>query len=100
LISIPPKCAVAQVVGDLVEQRVEGLFHFASAGYASRYEVAAFILDRLALKRELQPCRTSEYPARAARPLNSRFDCRTITPLLREPIAPWPSSLERFLREP
>jgi dTDP-4-dehydrorhamnose reductase len=90
---------VAQVFCDLAEQRAEGLFHFASAGYVSRYEVAAFVFDHLGLEMELRPCRTSDYPAPAARPLNSRFDCHKIQPLLREPIAPWQRPLEHFLRE-
>jgi len=82
-----------------VEQRVEGLFHFAGAGYVSRYEVAAFVCDHLGLEVQLQPCRTADYPAPAARPLNSRFDCHKIEPLLREPVAPWQRPLEHFLRE-
>lgn len=90
---------VAQAFCDLLEQRVEGLFHFASAGYASRYDVAAFVFDHLGWEIQLQPCRTSDYPAVAARPLNSRFDCREIEPLLREPRAPWQQPLEHFLRE-
>jgi dTDP-4-dehydrorhamnose reductase len=90
---------VAKAVGDLLRQRTEGLFHFASEGYASRYETAAFILDHLGLEVELRPCRTGEYPTAAARPLNSRFDCRQIRPLLSEPIAPWQQPLERYLRE-
>ncbi len=89
----------AKVVGDLLAQRAEGVFHFASAGYVSRYDMAAFVLDRLGLERELKPCRTSEYPAPAARPLNSRFDCRKIAPLLSEPVARWQQPLEHFLRE-
>ncbi len=89
----------AKAVGDLLAQRAEGLFHFASAGYVSRYDMAAFVFDRLGLERELKPCRTSEYPAPAARPLNSRFDCRKIAPLLSEPVAPWQQPLEHFLRE-
>ncbi len=90
---------VAKAVGDLLEQRVEGLFHFASAGYVSRYEMAAFVWERLGREGELKSCRTSDYAARAARPLNSRFDCRKIAPLLREPIVPWQPPLEHFLRK-
>jgi dTDP-4-dehydrorhamnose reductase len=90
---------VARVFCDLLEQRVEGVFHLASGGYVSRYDMAAFIFNHLGLEIELQPCRTSDYPAPAARPLNSRFDCRKIEPLLREPIAPWQRPLEHFLRE-
>jgi dTDP-4-dehydrorhamnose reductase len=89
---------VAKAVCDLLAQRAEGLFHFASAGYVSRYDMAAFVLDRLGLEIELEPCRTRDYPAAAARPLNSCFDCRKIAPLLSEPIAPWQQPLEQFLR--
>jgi dTDP-4-dehydrorhamnose reductase len=90
---------VARAVGALLEQRAEGLFHFASAGYVSRYALAAFVLDHLGLRPGLEPCRTSDHPAPAARPLNSRFDCHKIQPWLSEPIAPWQQPLERFLGE-
>jgi len=90
---------VAKAVGDLLPQRSQGLYHFAGAEYVSRYDLAVFILERLGLSVELKPWRTSEHPAPAARPLNSRFDCRKIQPLLRESIAPWQGPLERFLRE-
>jgi dTDP-4-dehydrorhamnose reductase len=90
---------VAKAICALLEQRVEGRFHFASLGYASRYDVAAFILDRLRLEVELKPCRTSDYPAAAARPLNSRFNCSKIRPLLSEPVAPWQQPMEEFLRK-
>jgi dTDP-4-dehydrorhamnose reductase len=89
----------AKAVCDLLEQRAEGLFHFAGTGYVSRYDMAAFAFDRLGLEVELKPCRTSDYPSPAARPLNSRFDCHKIGSLLREPIAPWQRPLEHFLRQ-
>jgi dTDP-4-dehydrorhamnose reductase len=89
----------AKAVCDLLEQRAEGLFHFASTGYVSRYDMAVFVFDRLGLEVELKPCRTSDYPSPAARPLNSRFDCHKIGSLLREPIASWQRPLEHFLRQ-
>jgi dTDP-4-dehydrorhamnose reductase len=90
---------VADAVGDLLEQRAEGAFHLASAGYVSRYDMAAFVFAHLGLKVELQPCRTSDYPAPAVRPLNSRFDCRKVQSLLRRPPSPWQQPLEQFLRQ-
>jgi dTDP-4-dehydrorhamnose reductase len=90
---------VARVVGDLLERRAEGLFHLASAGYVSRYDMAAFVFAHLGLAVKLEPCRTSDYPAPAARPLNSRFNCRKIQPLLGQPMAPWQEALENFLRQ-
>ena len=92
-------CEVAGTVCELLEKGAEGLFNFAAAGYASRYEIAVFILDRLGLNVEAAPCQTSDFRAPAARPLNSRFDCSKIESLLSGPIAPWQEPLERFLRQ-
>jgi dTDP-4-dehydrorhamnose reductase len=90
---------VARVIGDLSERMAEGVFHFAAAGYVSRYEMAAFILERFGLEVELWPCRTSEYPTPAARPLNSRFDCTRVHRLRGEPARPWQEPLDEFLRQ-
>lgn len=90
---------VARVVLTMMEKRTTGLYHFANAGYASRFEVAAFVFERLPRPVALTPCRTKDYPAPAARPLNSRFDCRKIQALLGEPIAPWQEPLEQYLRQ-
>lgn len=90
---------VAGVVQTILSKRATGVYHFASAGYASRYGVAAFVFDRLSRPVALQSCRTADYPAPAARPLNSRFDCGKIQTLLDEPIAPWQEPLEQYLRQ-
>lgn len=89
---------VAEVICDLVGKRVQGLFHFAAEGYASRYGVAKFIFDRLSLDVNLLPCKTSDLAAPARRPLNSRFDCSKIKALLDGPVKSWQVPLERFIR--
>jgi dTDP-4-dehydrorhamnose reductase len=90
---------VAKVICKLLPKRPEGIFHFASAGYVSRYEMARFIFDKLSMNVNLLPCKTSDYVSAAARPLNSRFDCSKIKVLLDEPIEPWQVPLEQFLRQ-
>ncbi len=89
---------VAGVVCKLLEQRVEGLFHFANSGYASRFDVAKFIAEQLSLNTQVLPCSSSDYQSPARRPLNSRFDCSKIQALLGEPVRPWQESLAHFLR--
>lgn len=89
---------VAKVVCRMIEKRPAGLYHFAGAGYASRYDVAAFVFERLSQAVALRRCRTADYTSPAARPLNSRFDCSKIQTLLDEPIAPWQEPLEQYLR--
>jgi len=90
---------VAKVICRLLQRKPQGLFHFASAGYVSRFEMAKFVFDRLNMSVDLSNCKTSDYPTAATRPLNSRFDCSKIKPLLDEPIEPWQQPLERFLRQ-
>ena len=90
---------VAKVICKLLSKKPEGLFHFASAGYVSRYEMAKFIFDNLSMDVNLLPCKTSDFSSPAARPLNSRFDCSKISTLLGEPIVHWQQPLEDFLRK-
>lgn len=88
---------VAEAICSLVLKKPEGLFHFAGSGYASRFETAKFIFDRLDMQVNLISCKTSDYKTAAKRPLNSRFCCDKIRPLLAKPIKPWQEPLEKFL---
>jgi len=90
---------VAKTICKLLSKKPEGIFHFASAGYVSRFEIAEFIFDKLSMNVNLLPCKTSDYASEAARPLNSRLDCSKIKKLLNETIEPWKGPLERFLRQ-
>jgi dTDP-4-dehydrorhamnose reductase len=90
---------IAGAICDLLRKKPRGLLHFASEGYVSRYETAKFVCDRLSLRVNLSPCKTSDFAGPAKRPLNSRFDCSTIKTLLNERIKPWQTPLEDFLRQ-
>jgi len=73
------------------------MFHFTSAGYVSRFEMAKFVFDKLGVSIGLKSCKSSDYPSAATRPLNSRFGCTKIETLLDEPIKHWQVPLENFL---
>jgi dTDP-4-dehydrorhamnose reductase len=90
---------VSGAICQLLKNRPKGVFHFASAGYVSRYEMARFVADQLSMDIEVVPCKTGDFQSPAARPLNSRFDCGKIQRLLSEPIEAWQVPLERFLRQ-
>lgn len=89
----------AKVICELLRKKPQGIYHFASAGYVSRFGMAEFILDKLSIDVDLLPCKTSDFPSPARRPLNSRFDCGKISRLLNGPIKPWQAPLELFLRK-
>jgi dTDP-4-dehydrorhamnose reductase len=89
----------AKAICDLIHKKPAGIYHFASQGYTSRLDVAKFIAEKLKLDVQMSPCKTSDFPSAAVRPLNSKFDCSKIRPLLSGPIKPWQEPLEEFLKQ-
>lgn len=90
--------AICKVVG-MTDVFPQGVYHFAASGYATRYEAAEFVIRHKGLSTEINPCKSSEFPSPAERPLNSRFDCSKIEHLLGEKIKPWQEPLEKFVKE-
>ena len=88
---------VSAVICQLIKNMPTGIFHLAASGYVSRFEMAKFIFDKLAIAADLTSCKTSDFPSAAQRPLNSRFDCSKISLLLEEPIESWQEDLEKYL---
>jgi len=90
---------VARAIMCLLKNRTEGLYHFADAGYASRYEVAKFIMREKGIDKEITSCSSSDFPAPAQRPLNSRFNCSKIDKVIDFKRPTWQESMSAFLRE-
>lgn len=90
---------IAEVICKLILKKPQGLFHFASAGFTSRFEMAQFIFNHLGTDVNLSRCKTSDFQSPADRPLNSRFDCAKIQSLLDKPIKPWQIPLKSFLEQ-
>ena len=88
---------VAKALCELLDKGIEGLYHFASRGYVSRFDMAKTIAERLSLDVVVKPCKTADFSSPAPRPLNSRFDCEKVAELLKAPIEPWQASLGHFL---
>ena len=89
---------VSAAIAALLPRRPTGLLHYAAGGYATRFEIAREILELRDLgDKPLQPCRTADFPAAAARPLNSRFDCTRVDALLPDPRPHWRDSLRKYL---
>ncbi len=88
---------VAAVICELLKNKPQGLFHFAAAGYVSRFEMAKFIIDKLGLDVDLVAYKSSDFVTAAARPLNSRFCCDRIAAILDKPIRPWQGPLGEYL---
>jgi len=89
---------MAKEIKALAEKRIEGLFHFAAAGYCSRLECAKMIFKTLGMDDiEVVPCKTSEYKSPAQRPLNSRFNCDKIDKATGIKRPTWDAAMKKYL---
>lgn len=89
---------MARAIAVLIRDRHAGLYHFANAGYSSRFEVAVFLATHLNLPVKITPCASAAFPAPALRPKNSWFDTAKIQAILDFPIRSWQDALAEFLR--
>lgn len=79
-----------------------GLYHLAGWGFASRFEWARQILANDPRQTEqrvqaIQPARTDEFPAPAARPLFSALDCSHFERTFGLRLPPWQEALARCM---
>ena len=80
-----------------LDSKPEGLYHFAADGFASRYEVAEFIIRRAQLETSVSPCLSNAFPTPAVRPKNSKFDCSKIDQILNFKRPLWQDTLTDFI---
>ncbi|MBD0335518.1 MAG: dTDP-4-dehydrorhamnose reductase [Cyanobacteria bacterium Co-bin13] len=99
---------IAAAISDLVapvQAGQGGLYHFASSGVASWFDVAiatfeeAQTLGLIEALPEVVPIPTSEYPLPAQRPAYSVFSCQKISQLLGRRPPYWRQSLRKMLAE-
>ena len=104
---------IADVTAHAISQTLQqpakaGLYHLTAAGEASWFDYAQYVL---ALARQarpqgvktaaggVQPLASSQYPAAARRPLNSRLDTRRLQAAFGLQMPPWQQGVTRVLRE-
>ncbi len=88
---------MAEAVRTMVAGESTGLYHFAAAGYTSRYDMACMILEKLGLDCRVEPCGSDTFPAPAERPLNSRFNCDKFDRDIGSPRPFWRDALLQYL---
>lgn len=89
---------VAVALCDLIAKGMpQGVFHLAASGYTSRFEMTKFMFETLNMPVNLSPCKTSDFPSAAQRPLNSRFNCGKLESHLGRPMKPWQDVLTHYL---
>ena len=90
---------LARLICDLIVTDKYGIYHGTNENYCSWAEFAAEIMKLGGKKTVINPVPSSEYPAKAERPHNSRLSkkCLDEAGIKRLPI--WQDALKRFLKE-
>ena len=95
-----PTVYAAEAILCLAEKQPQGLFHFASNGYCSRYECAKAIFENAGIKDIIvHACKTGDFKTPARRPLNSKFNCSKIDGVLNFKRPLWQDALAEYMKQ-
>ena len=90
---------LSRLLCDMIETDRYGVYHATNEGFCSWAAFAQAIMQKVGLPCRIHPIKTSEYPAAAARPLNSRLSKRSLDEAGFPRLPPWEDALERFLSQ-
>lgn len=80
-----------------VEKGLRGIYHLTNSGYASRYEVARFFLERLGMNNLLLPVGSDFFPSPAKRPYFSAMSNVKLSEALNVHIPDWKIGIESYV---
>lgn len=90
---------LARQIKMVVEANAKGVFHAASTGYCSRYDLAKTFLEMMEVPHRIVPCTTAEYPTPAKRPVNSILENTALKKAGLNIFQSWQMELEYFVKE-
>ena len=88
---------LAKLVIDMIHTDKYGAYHVTNDGLCSWYEFACEIFKQAGLDVKVTPLTTAEYPAKAARPFNSRMSKDKLVNAGFEMLPEWQDALKRYL---
>lgn len=89
---------LAKLVVDMIQTDKYGAYHVTNDGLCSWYEFACEIFKQAGLDVKVTPLTTAEYPAKAARPFNSRMSKGKLVNAGFEMLPRWQDALDRYLK--
>jgi len=81
-----------------ISKGMRGVYHLTNGGYASRYEVARFYLERLGFDNLIFPVSSDAFPVPAKRPFFSAMSNRKLSEELNVTIPDWKVGIERYVQ--
>lgn len=88
---------LAKLLADMVCTEKYGVYHATNEGICSWYEFACEIFKQAGVEMEVQPVSSTEYPAKAKRPANSRMNKDKLEENGFERLPAWQDALKRYL---
>lgn len=88
---------LAKLVIDMIQTDKYGAYHVTNDGLCSWYEFACEIFKQAGLNVKVTPLTTAEYPAKAARPFNSRMSKNKLINAGFKMLPGWQDALRRYL---
>ncbi len=83
----------------LIENRGKGTYHATASGSCSRFEFAAHVLNRLAIKTPIEPCLLKDLKQPVREPVNGLLENRLAKKQGIDVMGDWKEDLDRFLDE-
>ena len=90
---------LARLICDLIVTEKYGIYHGTNENFCSWAEFAAEIMKLGGKKTVINPVPSSEYPAKAERPHNSRLSKKCLDEAGIKRLPTWQDALKRFLKE-
>ncbi|GJQ58395.1 MAG: dTDP-4-dehydrorhamnose reductase [Candidatus Scalindua sp. AMX11] len=88
---------LALQINRLIEMDGQGVFHATSEGHCTWYELATYFLDKMAVRHNLIPCSTDDYPTPAVRPRNSILENRRLKEQGCNLMPHWQAGIDQFI---
>jgi dTDP-4-dehydrorhamnose reductase len=82
-----------------IEKGLRGVYHLTNSGYASRYEVARYFIERLGRDNLILPVNSDYFPSPAKRPYFSAMSNLKLSKNLDVNIPDWKMGIDRYIEE-
>ena len=80
-----------------VSKGLKGIYHLTGSGYASRYEVSRYFLERIGMDNLILPVGSDYFPVPARRPYFSALSNQKLANDLNVDIPDWKIGIDRYI---
>jgi len=90
---------IASVTLFAINKGLRGLYHLTNSGYATRYEVARYFIEKLYLENLILPVKSDYFKTPAKRPYFSAMSNNKLSNLLNITIPDWRLGVDRYIEK-